>query len=93
MPLPTANDTDADRAVALQAAREHFALQMHQVMRDIRRILAGRDPRQLVGFECLQHIILRERFNASWRPHSAIMPRRTSHAASLRSPRDERKVR
>ena len=63
MPLPTANDTDADRAVALQAAREHFAPQMHQVMRDIRRILAGRDPRQLVGFECLQHIILRERFN------------------------------
>ena len=60
MPLPTANDTDAE--IALAAAREHFEPQMQQVMRDIRRILAGRDPRQLIGRECLQHIILREKF-------------------------------
>jgi hypothetical protein len=53
---------------------------MHQIMRDIRRIPAGRDPQQLTGRECLQHLTLRERFTE--RPHSAIMPRRTSHAAS-----------
>ena len=57
-----AND-DADLNAALAAAREPYAPQMQQVMGDIRRILAGRDPQQLVGYECLQHIILRERFN------------------------------
>jgi hypothetical protein len=62
MPLPSANDTNADLAAALAAAREHFAPQMQQVMRNIRRILAGRDPRQLVGRECLQHLTLREQF-------------------------------
>jgi hypothetical protein len=62
MPLPS-NDTDPDLAAALQAAREHYAPQMQQVMRDIRQLLAGRHPRQLVGRECLQHIVLRERFN------------------------------
>jgi hypothetical protein len=54
MPLTAGNDTDADLTTALATAREHFAPQMEQVMRDIRRILAGRDPQQLVGRECLQ---------------------------------------
>jgi hypothetical protein len=63
MPLPSANDTDADLAAALAAAREHFAPQMEATMRDIRQLLAGRDPQQLIGRECLEHLILRERFN------------------------------
>ena len=58
-----ANDTDADLAAALAAAREHFAPQMQRVMHDIRRLLAGRDPQQLIGRECLQHLTLREQFN------------------------------
>jgi hypothetical protein len=63
MPLPTANDSDAEIDAALAAAREHFAPQMEVTMRDIRRLLAGRDPQQLIGRECLQHLVLRERFN------------------------------
>ena len=58
MPLPS-NDTDADIA----AAREHYAPQMQQVMRDIRQLLAGRHPAELTGRQCLQHTMLRERFN------------------------------
>ena len=64
MPLPmTANDTNVDKTAALAAARAHFAPQMQQVMHAIRRLLAGRDPSQLVGRECLQHLTLRARFN------------------------------
>ena len=61
MPPPTANDTDAEMALA--AAREHFAPEMHQVMREIRKLLAGRHPQQLIGRECLQHLVLREKLN------------------------------
>jgi hypothetical protein len=41
------------------AAAEHPV----HLMREIRRILAGRDLQQPVGYECLQHIVLRARFN------------------------------
>jgi hypothetical protein len=36
---------------------------MQQAMHDIRRLLAWRDPQQLIGRECLQHLTLREQFN------------------------------
>ena len=79
-----ANYAAADLAAALHAAREHFAPQMQQVMRDIRRILAGRDPRQLVDHECLQHFILRTRFNE---PTSAQRDYAEAHLARRQQPR------
>jgi hypothetical protein len=57
------NDSDADIAGALQAARAHFAVPMEQTMRALRTLLAGRHPCQLTGSECVRHLTLRVRFN------------------------------
>ena len=55
--------TSSDATAALAAACEHFSPQMEATMRDIRRLLAGCGPQQLVGRECLWHVVLRARFN------------------------------
>lgn len=62
--MPPALASADDLAHALQAAREHFAPEMQRAMRDIRGLLAGRDPRQLVGRECVAHLELRAKFYA-----------------------------
>jgi hypothetical protein len=58
-PLAVGNDSGTDLAAALQAAREYFAAPMDA----LRTLLAGRDPSQLIGHECVQHLTLRERFH------------------------------
>jgi hypothetical protein len=62
-PMPLALAPDAGLVLdALEAARLHFRLEMDAVMHDIRGSLRGRDPRQLVGGECVRHLELRQRF-------------------------------
>src|SRR4051812_16621063 len=61
-PMPLALATDAELAHALEAARLHFEPQMGEIMRAIRRSLRGRDPRELVGRECLRHLEVRAKF-------------------------------
>ena len=59
----TSESVDSDMRAALKAARDHYRVAMLSVMRDMRELLAGRSPRELIGQEVVRYLTLRVRFD------------------------------